>query len=283
MKNAVNRAFMAKKKYIVLGLLMTFALSVSARYFDGTEVIYIQQHPSYWKWYGNDPAAGKFAFFKNSSTHAETWSTEAIGVDYCDDLLQILVPKGNWDVIILTRNSVHSNPNWDNVFDHGTGESNQSVDITIHATQNYLQNFRQLKDQTSDNWLWSEYFTKPSGNPTTASSINGVAKELISVCDSAVGDPFSLQPTAKSVSSRTVRFFFSSPAGETALPPDEELISRIAQAARTRPPVFSREGISSKNRKLTDRGTTRLSFEKAEVMVAPLIRTLVWIRTSPAT
>lgn len=196
MKNAVNRAFMAKKKYIVLGLLMTFALSVSARYFDGTEVIYIQQHPSYWNWYGNDPAAGKFAFFKNSSTHAETWSTEAIGVDYCDDLLQILVPKGNWDVIILTRNSVHSNPNWDNVFDHGTGESNQSVDITIHATQNYLQNFRQLKDQTSDNWLWSEYFTKPSGNPTTASSINGVAKELISVCDSAVGDPFSLQPTA---------------------------------------------------------------------------------------
>ena len=65
MKNAVNRAFMAKKKYIVLGLLMTFALSVSARYFDGTEVIYIQQHPSYWNWHGNDPAAGKFAFFKN--------------------------------------------------------------------------------------------------------------------------------------------------------------------------------------------------------------------------
>lgn len=188
---------MKNVRYIVLGLLLSLALPMSARYFDGTEVIYIQQHPSYWEWYGNDPAAGKFAYFKKTTAPIkEQWSTEAIGVDNCDDLLQILVPEGDWDVIILTRNSVHSNPDWSNVYSHGTSESNQSVDITIHATQNYLKNFRQLKDQTADNWLWSDYFTKPSGNPTTSSSINGVAKELISVCKSAAGDPFSLQPTA---------------------------------------------------------------------------------------
>ena len=191
------------KRIIVLSLLISFALGMSARTFTAGDVIYVKLNPSKWSWYGDNPDDGKFAYFFNSSGYA--WSEEAIGVDWCSDVLQIKVPAGNWTHVILTRNSVHSNPKWSNVYNNGDDSKvNKTADIEIPDNQNYLDNFRQFKDKDAhgdDMWHWSDcYFYRPSADPTSSSvtKIGNANREVIKVCTQSVGDPFSLQPPLKS-------------------------------------------------------------------------------------
>lgn len=190
-----------KTRYIVLGLLMTYALSVSARHFEAGEILYVKMQPANWTWYGTNTDDGKFAYFYNSSTSASQWSEELIGVDWCNDVLQVTVPAGDWTHVIMTRNSVHTSPDWSNVYNNGDDNNvNKSADIVIPDDQNYLENFRQYKDKTSyptDMWYWMDhYFYRPSVNPTSASvtKIDQANRELVNVCMQSAGDPYSLQP-----------------------------------------------------------------------------------------
>ena len=204
MKNEVNRALVAKKatRYLFLGLLMTLALNVSARVFGTGEILYVKTHPANWGWYGDNSNDGKFAYFFNSNTDAGQWSEELIGVDYTNsEVLQVTVPAGDWTHVIMTRNSVHSNPSWDNVYnDKDYNNANKSANIEIPADQNYLENFRQLKDadeHPTDKWYWMDhYFYRPSVNPSSASvtKIDQADREVINVCTQSSGDPYSLQP-----------------------------------------------------------------------------------------
>lgn len=192
---------MKNTRYIVLGLLMGFALGMSARTFTTGDVIYVKKNPSNWNWYGNTDTDGKFAYFFNNSNSDYAWSKVATGVWYCDDVLQISVPAGNWTHVILTRNSVLENPKWSNVYNNGDDSKvNKTADIVIPDNQNYLDNFRQFKDKDShsgDMWHWSDcYFYRPTANPTSASvtKIDQADREVIKVCKQSSGDPFSLQP-----------------------------------------------------------------------------------------
>ena len=192
---------MRTTRYIVLGLLMTLALNLSARHFEAGEIMYVKMNPTNWNWYGNDPDAGKFAYFYNNSTSAYQWSDELIGVDWCNDVLQVNVPAGDWTHVIMTRNSVHTSPDWSNVFNNGDDNNvNKTENIQIPANQNYLENFRQYKDRTShsgDMWYWMDhYFYRPTADPTssTVTKIDQANRELVKVCKQSVGDPYSLQP-----------------------------------------------------------------------------------------
>ena len=188
-----------KKRIFIISLLACVALTLSARVFDGSEVIYVSKYPSNWSWYGDDLNAGKFAYFFNSETSANAWSTEMTGVYYCDDVFQVKVPAGDWTHVILTRNSVHSAPNWSNVYSNGDDNNvNKSAEIVIPSDKNYIDNFRKLKEANENplsKWYWKDhYFYRPSDDPTSVIKIGEADIEVVEVCTQSSGDPFSLQP-----------------------------------------------------------------------------------------
>ena len=192
---------MKNVRYIVLGLLLSTTVSICARVFEAGDVIYVKQNPTNWSWYGDNVSDGKFAYFFKEGTSSHAWSEEATGVSYCDDVLQIKVPAGDWTHVIMTRNSVHSGPDWSNVYNNGDDNTvNKSADIKIPDNQNYLSNFRQYKDANdhpTDKWYWNDcYFFRPTENPTLASvsQIDKAKREIIEVCTQSSGDPLSLQP-----------------------------------------------------------------------------------------
>ncbi|MBP5476310.1 MAG: hypothetical protein J6Y00_01300, partial [Paludibacteraceae bacterium] len=183
---------------LLLCALLFSSVYVDARVFEAGEVIYVKKSPANWSWYGNDDA-GRFAYFYKEGTPLFAWSEKAQYVPYCGDVLQVRVPAGEWTHVIMTRNSVDSDPDWSNV--HYNGDDNnvqKSADIEIPANQNYLDNFRQYKDAQNnpyDKWHWSDcYFYRPSEDPTSNGKINNVDKQVVEVCTQSSGDPLSLQP-----------------------------------------------------------------------------------------
>lgn len=162
------------------------------RSFDGSEVLYVKMKPSNWNWYGNDMNVGKFAYFYNSNDNSKyAWSSELTGSPL-SDALQVTVPAGTWTHVILTRNYVKSNPNWDNVIvSDGTKQQSGNIDI-VNATHNYIENF----ERNTTHVFWAQYIFAPSGNPSSG-SVDGVTEERINVCAQSKGDIFSLTPLLK--------------------------------------------------------------------------------------
>ncbi len=187
-------------KYLISCVLLCLAVHVNARVFDTGEVIYVKKNPSNWSWYGDNDSDGKFAYFYKEGGSSSAWSEEARTVDQCNDVFKIVVPAGDWTHVILTRNSVHSNPDWSNVYNIGDDNTvNKSADIKIPDNQNYLDNFRQYKDAVSrpesERWHWSDcYFYRPTDDPASVTKIGQADKEIIEVCTQSSGDPLSLQP-----------------------------------------------------------------------------------------
>ena len=182
----------------MLCALLFSSVYVDARVFEEGEVIYVKKSPANWSWYGNDDA-GRFAYFYKEGTPLFAWSEKAQYVPYCGDVLQVRVPAGEWTHVIMTRNSVDSDPDWSNVHGNGNDDNVQkSADIEIPENQNYLDNFRKYKDAQNnpyDKWHWSDcYFYRPSEDPTSNGKINNVDKQVVEVCTQSSGDPLSLQP-----------------------------------------------------------------------------------------
>ena len=192
---------MKTTRYIVLGLLMTFASSVSARVFDAGERFYINMEAQSVKDAGGDLAGGwysggygknyNYAFFYKADMNKATgaWSTKV--QQYSGTVWYVEAPAGDWEYVVLTRHS-SGNANWSNVVTEtgfiwfyymkdGKKEMHQ---------QNYIQNFYYDEGGYSKNGAdWEYVAPAPKGDPATWSL--GYDDEQI--CTDAAGTQYVLQ------------------------------------------------------------------------------------------
>ena len=98
---------------------------------DGTARLYFNMKAVSW-WTAGTNGNGNFGYFFNNSTNKNAWSAHA--VQYSGDTYYLVIPKGTWAGVILTRNNTSTAPSWDNKW-------NQTGDITLSSTSNYLSKF----------------------------------------------------------------------------------------------------------------------------------------------
>ncbi len=107
---------------------------------DGTARLYFNMKAVSW-WTAGSNGNGNFAYFFNNSTGKNAWSAHA--VNYSGDTYYVVIPSGSWAGVILTRNNTSTSPSWDNKW-------NQTGDITLSSTSNYLSKFSE--GSTSVTW-----------------------------------------------------------------------------------------------------------------------------------
>jgi len=183
---------MKNAKYIVLGLLMSLALGVSARTFDAGERLYINMEAQSVKDAGGDLASGwystmnnyNYAYFYKGTGGA--WSSQV--KQYQGTVWYVEAPAGDWEYVILTRHN-SANPDW-------STKITQTGDIWFYymdgstkkmREQNYIQNFYYGSSKEEANW---EYVAPaPSGNPASWS----LTAEDEQLCTDAAGTSYVLQ------------------------------------------------------------------------------------------
>lgn len=115
---------------------------------DGTAILFFNMTPSYVDWWNSGTNGDQnFAYFFNDTTNKNAWSAHS--VQESGNIYYVVVPAGTWEKVILTRNSVTSNPSWDNDY-------NQSKDIVMSASSNYISNFSP-SDWANDQISWSSH------------------------------------------------------------------------------------------------------------------------------
>lgn len=188
---------MKNSKYIVLGLLLSATLSVSARVFEQGERLYIEMEATDVKKAGGDLQYGwysggsgnnyNYAYFYKGSTGK--WSSKV--KQYQGTVWYVEAPKGDWEYVILTRHN-SANPSWDT-------KVTQTGDIWFYymdgstkkmREQNFIKNFYydNVKDSgKKDGAYWQYVAPSPSGDPSTWSY------EDEQICTNAAGTPYMLQ------------------------------------------------------------------------------------------
>ena len=106
---------------------------------DGTARLYFNMSTINW-WVANS-GNGNFGYFFNNSTGKNAWSAHS--VKYDGNTYYVVIPKGTWAGVILTRNNTSTSPSWDNKW-------NQTGDITLSSTSNYISKFSE--GSTSVTW-----------------------------------------------------------------------------------------------------------------------------------
>ena len=106
---------------------------------DGTARLYFNM--STYDWWISGNGDNNFAYFFKDSKSA--WSAHS--VKYSGNTYYVVIPKGTWNTVILTRNNTTTTPSWDNKW-------NQSTDITLSATSNYLSKFKDTGNSGSTEW-----------------------------------------------------------------------------------------------------------------------------------
>ena len=122
------------KKSIFLffaAILCAIGMNAATVTSDGTARLYFNMSAVSW-WNTASNNGGNFCYFYNNSTNKNAWSAKA--VQYSGSTYYVVIPKGDWAGVILTRNSVTSNPSWNNKW-------NQTGDITLSSTSNYISKF----------------------------------------------------------------------------------------------------------------------------------------------
>ena len=181
-----------KARYIVLGLLLSAALTVSARTFDAGERLYINMEASSVKSAGGDLASGWYSttnnynyayFFKGSNA---AWSSQV--KQYKGTVWYVEAPAGEWEYVILTRHS-SANASWDNKITQ-TGNIwfyYKDGSETKMRDQNYIANFYYGENKEEAGW---EYVAPdPFGNPATWT----LPYEDEQICKEAAGTTYKLQ------------------------------------------------------------------------------------------
>jgi hypothetical protein len=153
MKNFTKQNFKTTPLWVRL-IIMAFMLlagagNVWARNYDGTEKLYFKMDAVSW-WNCGTDGNQNFAYFFNESNNA--WSGHAIKQE--NNIYYVVVPKGDWTKVILTRNWVTSGPSFDNKY-------NQTGNIPIDASKNYIESF----SENSTSATWSTY--TPPCTPAT--------------------------------------------------------------------------------------------------------------------
>lgn len=182
------------KRFIIFSLLMSLALSVSARIFDKGERLYINMEAQSVKDAGGALANGwysttnnyNYAYFFNNTTSKNAWSSQV--KQHVGSCWYVEAPAGDWEYVILTRHS-SANASWDN-------KITQTGDISFYymdggtkkmRDQNYIQNFYYGTGKDQANW---EYVAPaPSGNPATW-TLNCEDEQI---CTNAAGTKYMLQ------------------------------------------------------------------------------------------
>ena len=125
-------AVMMMLSTMLVGMVTSNAATVSS---DGTGILYFNMTAVSW-WDTSGANGGNFAYFYGSNGNA--WSEKA--VKYQDDIYYVNIPKGDWTHVILTRNSVTSDPNF-TAADKGGNLWNQTGNIELQSDKNYIKSF----------------------------------------------------------------------------------------------------------------------------------------------
>lgn len=124
---------------------------------DGTARLYFNMSAVSW-WTAGTSGNGNFAYFFNSSTNA--WSAHS--VNYSGSTYYVVIPKGSWTTVILTRNNTSTSPSWDNKW-------NQTGNITLSSTSNYISKFSE--GSTSATWGTAVKPASTAGLSASASTV----------------------------------------------------------------------------------------------------------------
>ena len=130
------------KKSIFLffaAILCAIGMNAATVTSDGTARLYFNMSTINW-WVASD-GNGNFGYFFNNSTGKNAWSAHS--VKYDGNTYYVVIPKGTWAGVILTRNNTSTSPSWNNKW-------NQTGDITLSSTSNYISKFSE--GSTSVTW-----------------------------------------------------------------------------------------------------------------------------------
>lgn len=140
---------------LVMGVTQIGAADITS---DGTARLYFNM--STYNWWISGNGDNNFAYFFKDSKFA--WSAHS--VQYSGNTYYVVIPAGTWSTVILTRNNTTTTPSWDNKW-------NQSTDIALSATSNYLSKFKDTGNSGSTAWGTA---IKPTSTASVASSAASV-------------------------------------------------------------------------------------------------------------
>ena len=147
------------KKSIFLffaAILCAIGMNAATVTSDGTARLYFNKEAMDW-W--DADGAKLSAYFYNSSTN----KFAGIAKQYSGNTYYVVIPKGSWTNVILTRhNNTTTTPSWDNKW-------NQTGDLTLSNTSNYLSKFEDGKTTTT----WGT-----SVKPTSTASVSAAASTI---------------------------------------------------------------------------------------------------------
>ena len=165
-------------------------------YHDGSETIYINLTPSNWPGFNNDfdVSSYVFVYYDLPNPKRSTWVRASM---LKNNLLQVNVPQGLWENLIVTR-QYSTTPAWDHLWgiNDTERENNKSKIIPVYANQ-ILHNF---KPSSNTNDAVENYKFVPAPNEEipspTKESLWSATREDIHVCESAIihNDLFTLTP-----------------------------------------------------------------------------------------
>ena len=139
------------KKLSLLFIAVMLGAGVFARTYDGYEKIYIRPLAVTW-WLNNSAKVGlNFNDGTNNAFVEVEWLVDNAG----GNIWFATVPEGNWTKVIVTRHSA-SPISWDNRW-------NQTRDIVIDATANYIQSFSENSTTATWQTLKAHYRSKSTG------------------------------------------------------------------------------------------------------------------------
>lgn len=173
-------------KYIVLALLMSATLSLSARDFVQGDRIYVQpiQSDAIGDW-GKDGANLFLYLFGGSSGTSWLKLNLSVGGVYA----ATFTANCNYNKVIVVRKSnTDTNANWNNVW-------NQTCDLTIPDGKelNCINQFW-MKDGDCPADPYSDWKVYAPRTDLISAYINeGITAEEVHICSSALGDPYSLK------------------------------------------------------------------------------------------
>ena len=181
-----------KTRIIVLSLLMSIALGVSARTFFANDEIRVYTDQTYhdsqihWDW---DYSALWLYLFSTENSNNKWIQLEYKESDY----FSAIIPEGsNYNRLVLVRKPTGKGEGWSDI-------TNQTCNIRIpdDPSCNVLYKFWKKEGDCTDD-AYSEWKTYTPDISQIKSTISGVTQEEISVCPSAAGTLFALHPKIRS-------------------------------------------------------------------------------------
>ncbi len=183
-KQNLNNTLFKPTRWLLVALM--FLLGTSGAWgaitSDGTARLYFNMKAVSW-WTAGTNGNGNFAYFFNNSTGKNAWSAHA--VNYSGDTYYVTIPSGSWTRVILTRNNTSTSPTWDNKW-------NQTGDITLSSTSNYLSKF----SEGSTSVTWGNA-VKPASTASVTATPTSIKTTESSTLTSALSSNASINTFSK--------------------------------------------------------------------------------------